>query len=72
MIRSMLTASIRRNKKDAGESLDIRPLDHWQATDIFIAAEPPQLMHIDGDIGGQTPIRIQIIPQAVNIIVPAA
>jgi diacylglycerol kinase family enzyme len=41
---------------------------HWQAKEIRIEADPPQSYQVDGEIGGQTPIFIKTIPQAVKMI----
>lgn len=41
---------------------------HWQAKEIRIEADPPQNYQIDGEIGGQTPILIKTIPEAVRML----
>lgn len=71
-IQSKLIGSIRPNRKKANESSEIQLLDHWQAKNIVIEVDPPQLFHIDGDVSGQTPLRIEVIPHAVTVIVPSA
>jgi YegS/Rv2252/BmrU family lipid kinase len=52
----------------------IRPrddlFDHWQARQICIEADPPQPVNIDGEIAGTTPITIDIIPNAIRVLVP--
>jgi YegS/Rv2252/BmrU family lipid kinase len=52
----------------------IRPgdnlFDHWQARQICIEADPPQPVNIDGEIAGITPITIDIIPNAIRVLVP--
>ncbi|MGW8249964.1 MAG: hypothetical protein ACWGO1_04925 [Anaerolineales bacterium] len=45
-------------------------LQHWQATQISIRAEPAQPMHVDGEMVGETPVEIQVVPKAVKILVP--
>jgi diacylglycerol kinase (ATP) len=43
---------------------------HWQARAIEIACEPPEDIQIDGEMAGMTPISIQVIPQALRVLVP--
>jgi diacylglycerol kinase family enzyme len=44
---------------------------HWQARDIEIDCDPPEAIQIDGEVAGETPISIQIIPQALRVLTPA-
>lgn len=46
------------------------PLEHWQAREITVAADPSQSIEGDGEDIGQTPVEVKIIPRAVRIIVP--
>ena len=41
-----------------------------QARTVFVEAEPQQMVQADGEIIGHTPVKINIIPQAVRVIVP--
>lgn len=43
---------------------------HWQACEIEVSADPPQTVQGDGEMLGQTPTRVKIVPQAARIIVP--
>lgn len=47
-----------------------QPLQHWQAREISIIADPPQTVQTDGEVIGQTPVKITTLPGAVRIIVP--
>lgn len=47
-------------------------LQHWQARDIAVTAEPPQTVQADGEMIGASPIHVRVLPQAVRIILPAA
>ena len=47
-------------------------LQHWQVQDVLVEAEPPQSVQMDGEIIGQTPVRIKVLPEAVCLIVPPA
>ena len=44
---------------------------HWQAREIEIEAEPAQKVTLDGEMVGETPSKISLLAQAVEIIVPA-
>ncbi len=47
-------------------------LQHWQAREVTVSAEPEQTVAIDGEPFGATPCRAAVMPAAVNVIVPAA
>lgn len=47
-------------------------IDHWQGREIHIESDPPQSIQVDGEILGETPLSINIIPQAVRVITPAS
>jgi diacylglycerol kinase family enzyme len=42
---------------------------HWQARQIVIDAEPSQPVQIDGEMAGRTPVSIEVVPQAVRVLV---
>ena len=44
---------------------------HWQASQIRIDATPAQPVQVDGELGGETPVTIRAVPNAVRVIVPA-
>jgi YegS/Rv2252/BmrU family lipid kinase len=44
--------------------------DHWQARQIRIESDPPQPLHIDGEMVGATPITIEILPRAIRVLTP--
>jgi YegS/Rv2252/BmrU family lipid kinase len=54
----------------------IRPgddlFDHWQARQIYIESDPPQPVHIDGEMVGATPVTLDILPRAIRILAPRA
>jgi diacylglycerol kinase (ATP) len=60
---------------DLGHSLVDRRLpqtyNHWQAKEIEIDCDPPQPVQVDGEIVGETPISIRILPQMLGVLVPA-
>lgn len=45
-------------------------LQHWQVRQVIIDAEPPQTVQSDGELLNQTPLTAQILPQAIQVIVP--
>lgn len=44
---------------------------HWRGKEITLEADTPQDVWIDGEIDGQTPFTTTVIPQALEIVVPA-
>lgn len=46
-------------------------LQQWQAREIHLVAEPNQVVQLDGEVQGETPLTVSVIPAAVEIIVPA-
>jgi diacylglycerol kinase family enzyme len=52
----------------------IRPgddlFDHWQARQICIESDPLQPVHIDGEMVGTTPVKIDILPKAIRVLAP--
>ncbi len=43
---------------------------HWQAREVTIEADPPQTVQVDGEPGGETPVTIKVIPEAVRVVTP--
>lgn len=43
---------------------------HWQGRQICIESDPPQPVHIDGEIVGTTPVEIGILPKAIRVLAP--
>jgi diacylglycerol kinase (ATP) len=46
------------------------PLQHWQAREIKVTTELPQPVQADGELIGETPTHVKVIPQCVRVIVP--
>ena len=44
---------------------------HWRGKEIALEADPIQDVWIDGELGGQTPFTVSVMPQAFEIVVPA-
>jgi YegS/Rv2252/BmrU family lipid kinase len=55
------------NAVGLSESLD---RNHWQGRDIRVEAEPAQTVECDGEIVDPTPLHVQVVPDAINVVVP--
>jgi YegS/Rv2252/BmrU family lipid kinase len=65
--RTLLTQDIEHSINPSDDLFD-----HWQARQICIESDPPQPVHIDGEMVGTTPVTIEILPRAIRVIVPRA
>jgi diacylglycerol kinase (ATP) len=45
-------------------------VQHWQARTVSIVADPPQAVALGEDIVAQTPVTIQVVPGALQVVVP--
>ncbi len=54
----------------AGKPPDPESFHHWQARQITIEADPPQLVHLDGEIWGETPVTANVLPGVLPILTP--
>jgi YegS/Rv2252/BmrU family lipid kinase len=54
----------------AGHSTDYAKLDHWQARQITIETDPPLDLQVDGEMRGQTPITVEVVPAVVGVLTP--
>ena len=44
---------------------------HWRGREIVVRADPPQDVAVDGEPSfGQTPVTIEVVPQAIQVVVP--
>lgn len=53
-----------------GAHLRLKQVDYFQAKQIQIDAERELNVYADGEFAGRTPVAIEIIPQALRVIVP--
>jgi YegS/Rv2252/BmrU family lipid kinase len=53
----------------AGGGPELVMLPHWQARRISIVTDPPQLVQSDGEVFGNTPIKVRVTARTVRIIV---
>jgi diacylglycerol kinase family enzyme len=42
---------------------------HWQVRNATLEADPVQHISVDGDVWGETPITVRVLPQAVRFVV---
>ncbi len=54
-----------------GAKLNPEYIQHWQAHEITIEADPPQPVVIDGELAGQTPVSVRVVPGVVRILTAA-
>jgi diacylglycerol kinase (ATP) len=45
-------------------------LKHWQVREVRIESKPVQTVQLDGELIGQTPVTMKILPEAVQVIIP--
>jgi diacylglycerol kinase (ATP) len=45
-------------------------VQHWQGRNVFIRADPPQAVALGEDLLAETPIAINVVPGALQVIVP--
>jgi diacylglycerol kinase family enzyme len=62
-VGSLARYAFRRDEEQA-------QLDHWQSSTIRIEADPPQAVWIDGEPYSDTPVTMEVLPGAVEIVVP--
>ena len=54
-----------------GGKLNPEYILHWQAREITIEADPPQPVQMDGELAGESPVNIQVVPGLVRILAAA-
>jgi diacylglycerol kinase family enzyme len=59
------------HKRSVKTAAPPRSYRHWQAREIEIETDPPQLIQADGEIVGETPVSIRVLPGMVGIVTPA-
>lgn len=55
----------------AGERGNQPNLSWSTGTRVRVEATPPLDVHVDGDLAGETPIEIEVLPSAIGVFVPA-
>ncbi len=73
LLKSIMTFSVNRSDEEIQKDLSkLTLVNQWQAKEIYMEANPPQNMIIDGEPIGKTPCKINVLPKAVRILVPDA
>jgi YegS/Rv2252/BmrU family lipid kinase len=54
-----------------GGKLNPEYILHWQARENTIEADPPQPVQMDGELAGETPVSVQVVPGLVRILTSA-
>lgn len=49
---------------------DAEPLLHWQGREIHVEAEPRQSVQLDGDMLGESPLAVRVVPRGLRVLVP--
>jgi len=47
-----------------------RPIRHWQAKEVTIQCAPVSSVQCDGEMIGETPMQICIVPDALKVVIP--
>jgi diacylglycerol kinase family enzyme len=47
-----------------------RTVRHWRAKEITVASTPSSSVQCDGEMIGETPKRVSILPAALQVVVP--
>jgi diacylglycerol kinase (ATP) len=55
----------------SGTKLNPEYVLHWQAREITIEADPPQPVQMDGEMVGETPVSIRVVPGLVRVLTSA-
>ena len=67
----LVGALVRQFARDVvGRSLRGPEIEFWQGRAITIESDPPLPVQIDGEPIGETPVRFEIVPRALQILVP--
>ena len=68
---NILTFNVARSEAEIKEDIeDFKLRYHWQAKKIRIETDPPMKINLDGEIIGETPSEIEVVPQAVSVLTP--
>jgi diacylglycerol kinase family enzyme len=49
---------------------EISPLQHWAGRNIAVQADPPQPVVCDGELLGDTPLDVEVLPGTLSVLVP--
>ena len=67
---SMITGLKGEGPQDPDPALDASHLiNHWQVKKVLIEADPVQRIQADGDLAGETPQLVEVLPASLQIVV---
>lgn len=75
-VMTLLTNILGQESKDVvAEEVGVKPsmprqIRHWQAKEIVVRSTPVSNVQCDGEMIGETPKRIRILPAAIQVVVP--
>jgi diacylglycerol kinase (ATP) len=49
---------------------NVEPLLHWQGREVTVESDPPQTAQLDGEMLGQGPMHVRVVPNGLRVIVP--
>ena len=52
----------------AGHPIHSDAFHHWQVRDVAVTSDSPQRVHADGEMWADTPLTVQVVPEAVGIL----
>jgi diacylglycerol kinase family enzyme len=47
-----------------------RSIRHWRAISVVVRSTPPSIVQCDGEMIGETPKEVTILPAALQVVVP--
>lgn len=65
-VSNLISGSASKKEEDKGDVL----VQHWQAKEITIEADPPQPVTVDGEMVADTPLTASILPGLLKVLVP--
>jgi YegS/Rv2252/BmrU family lipid kinase len=65
-----ISALIAQGEQMRGKEPNPDALRHWQGREIQIECDPPQAIQGDGEVWGQTPISVKVLPGALPVLTP--
>lgn len=68
----LLTFSIMRPEEQIKKEIEDMTISYqWKARKIKIESDPPMKINLDGEIIGETPSEIEVVPAAFDVLIPA-
>ncbi|MCF0177919.1 MAG: diacylglycerol kinase family lipid kinase [Bacteroidales bacterium] len=72
LIRKVSRLTILRNIKSLfnGTLYSLEPVLHTKAKEVEVSATKAACVEVDGELVGTTPVKLRIMPKAINLVVP--